>query len=746
MNLHHARQSRTPRPAAPAERLSSAGLVRVARPGISVMWTRALSLLMVVLLGLGVVAFSSTLYQRAAFDDTTSQLETELDASVSLVRDLRSVDIPMGSIFYEFGSPTELEEHVRTFSERRRNIDAAFDHAQRVIPVRSDDDPLGSARAAWNTTADEVMAARDLWGTSVVKDALAAGRDPYSEQWAQLRGAQADLTEVTAQSLGALRTRTRAVDRIQRLIPAVVLGALILTLAIGAISARRLSRRIVAPLLNLQCAATRMRDGDLRTTIDVGVAGAELHDLAQAMNELATSLHTSHDQLREQAYTDALTGLPNRTALTEHLLRRDNTGGGQGTALLFIDLDDFKVVNDSLGHEAGDQLLAIVATRLRSSARRSDLVARLGGDEFAVALEHGHDPADAMAVAERTFAALGEPVAVNGTAVTVGCSIGIALSGPGGTTAEELLRNADIAMYMAKSRGKNRLELFAPAMHTEMLARMNLKAGLTHAAELDQLELHYQPVVDLTGDDILGWEALVRWRHPDRGLIPPSEFIPMAEDTGDILSIGRWVLDRACADFARTLGCSGQPGQWVSVNISGRQLLQPDFAETVRRSLHRNGLQPGSLVLEITEATLVTDTAGAADALARLQRDGVRIALDDFGTGFSSLRYLQQLPVDIIKIDRSFVTQSGSAAPTGMLDAIVTLIDTLGLDMIAEGIEQPAELERLKRLGCPAGQGYYISRPMPLAQARTFTLTSPDLGRRDGLAAAARSSSKPPRV
>lgn len=254
-----------------------------------------------------------------------------------------------------------------------------------------------------------------------------------------------------------------------------------------------------------------------------------------------------------------------------------------------------------------------------------------------------------------------------------------------------------------------------------LLARMNPKADLIHATEHGQFELVYQPVVDLAGGEILGWEALVRWQHPDRGLVSPADFIPTAEDTGAILAVGKWVLNRACEDFTQVLGCSGQPGRWVSVNISLQELLQLDFADTVRQSLRRWGLEPGSLVLEITEAAVVADIARASDALASLQRDGVRIALDDFGSVLSSLRYLQQLPVDIIKIDRSLITMSG-VAPRRMLDAIVALGDTLGLDIIVEGIEESAELERVKRFGRVAGQGFYLARPMSLADARSFTL------------------------
>lgn len=679
--------------------------------------------MMVVVLGLGVIAFGSTMYQRSAFEQTTRQLEMELDASVSLVRELRTIDVAMGSIFYELGTPAELEGHVRTFAERRRTIDAAFKHAHRVLPVRSQSDPLASAEANWAKTARAVMGARELWGTSVVKDTLAAGRDPFTEEWTQLREAQSDLTELTAQSLQALRSRTERVDRVQQVIPPIVLGALIATLMLVAWSVQRLRHRFVKPVLTLRNAAQRMRDGDLQTPVRVETAGSELQDLAQVMNELAGSLHTSYGKLRDQAYTDALTGLPNRKALVEHLSERTGAAPVEGTALLFIDLDDFKFVNDSLGHEAGDRLLTIIAQRLRSSARDGDVIARLGGDEFAIAVDQGHDPATAVSLAERILGALSQPVMVNHTAVTVGCSIGIALSGSIEAAGEELLRSADMAMYMAKSGGKNRLELYSETMHTELVSRMNLKADLAHAVDRNQLELHYQPVIELATDEILGWEALVRWRHPDRGLISPLEFIPTAEETGDILRIGKWVLEQACEDFTNTLA-PGRPNCWLSVNVSASQLLGEDFAQTVRQALERCGIDPKSLVLEITEAALVTDTEQAAAMLGGLQRDGIRVAVDDFGTGFSSLRRLQELPVDIIKIDRSFVAMTTGLQSTAMLEAIVTLGKALGLDMIAEGIERRPELETLKRLGGIAGQGYYFARPMPVAEAHAHAQTT----------------------
>lgn len=524
-------------------------------------------------------------------------------------------------------------------------------------------------------------------------------------------------TDLVAQSLAEVRARVSEVDETQAMIPPIVLGILLLTMLLGAWSARDRSRRIVRPLLRVQEGAMRLRDGDTGSSIDVDGGVAELHALAQIMNDLAGSMDTSLELLHQQAATDALTGLPNRDVLTQLLRRRLEAGAG--VALLFIDLDDFKVVNDSLGHQAGDELLQIIAGRLRSSAQQGASVARLGGDEFAVVLEARHDAMLVGAMAQRILEALCEPVMLEGVRWSTSCSIGIALAGSDATSVQDLIRNADIAMYTAKGRGKKRIELYAESMHSEMFSRMGLEADLARAVELDQLELHYQPVVDLSSRDILGWEALVRWRHPQRGLIGPGKFIALAEETGDILEIGRWVLDRACADLAVAFKAA-TPGCWMSVNVSPHQLAEVDFTCAVAETLSRYALEPRLLTMEITEGTLVADTARAAAVLAALRLHGVRIAVDDFGTGFSSLRYLQDLPVDLIKIDRSFISDTADGGNAEMLEAIVGLGQTLGLHMIAEGIERESDIARLEHHGRVAGQGYLIARPMPLSEAMDF--------------------------
>jgi diguanylate cyclase (GGDEF)-like protein len=381
-------------------------------------------------------------------------------------------------------------------------------------------------------------------------------------------------------------------------------------------------------------------------------------------------------------------------------------------AVLFIDLDDFKEVNDRLGHAAGDELLVAVAGRLQRAVRPGDAVARLGGDEFAVLLRAVPDSGTSRVVAERIVVAMAEPVELMGEWVHVGASVGLVVSRKD-SDSDSLMLEADVAMYTAKSLGKSRVEQYDFALHEIVVEHQALKTDLFQAVSRGQLVIEYQPIVDLATGTVEALEALVRWQHPSLGLLPPSAFIGIAEDSGAILTIGSWVLETAVGQLVNWQRRYGLPQLSLSVNVSMRQLDQSGFAEHVRDVLARTGLHPASLVVEITETVLASPSGGAVDNLTALRQLGVRVALDDFGTGYSSIGYLHSLPVDILKVDRSFV--SGAQASTRddvLLATIVSLGHRLGLDVIPEGIEQPDQLARLRTLGCRTGQGFLFSQPV----------------------------------
>ena len=411
-------------------------------------------------------------------------------------------------------------------------------------------------------------------------------------------------------------------------------------------------------------------------------------------------------QLVHQAFHDGLTGLANRTLFTErveHALAR----AGQGDlAVLFIDLDDFKHVNDSLGHAAGDQLLIAAARRLQGCLRPTDTAARLGGDEFAVLLERVTDAESAAAVAGRVLDTLHQPFGLNGRTIPIKASLGVATGRPGADEADELLRNADVAMYAAKAGGKDRYELFHPDMHEDMLQRLELEAELRHVADRDQLVLHYQPIVELVSGRITRVEALVRWDHPTKGLLPPPAFIPLAEEQGLIGPIGDWVLLQACLQARRWQDqFPDAPPLSVHVNLSGRQLEEQRLVGEVVQALEMSRLSPRLLTLEITESVLVTDIEAMSARLRELKGLGVLLAIDDFGTGYSSLSYLRRFPIDMLKIDKAFVDGIGRGREdTALAHAIVKLSHTLQLHSVAEGIEQ-------RRAGDPPGRPRLPGRP-----------------------------------
>jgi diguanylate cyclase (GGDEF)-like protein/PAS domain S-box-containing protein len=422
------------------------------------------------------------------------------------------------------------------------------------------------------------------------------------------------------------------------------------------------------------------------------------------------------EELARQAFNDSLTGLPNRALFddrTRHALAHADRRGHR-LAVLLLDLDGFKIINDSLGHQAGDQVLVMVGKRIMASCRLSDTVARLGGDEFAVLLEEDVDAQAAEGVAERLLEILREPFIVEGRELRVGGSIGIALYEGDAASTDDLLRDADAAMYCAKSRGRNRYELFEPSMHTQAVELFELNTDLQRGLDEGQFVVHYQPILDLAAQELEGVEALVRWQHPERGLLAPAEFIPVAEQTGLIVSLGKWILREACRQMQAWREEFPERQPFLSVNLSPRELYEPDLVRQVRAALDETRLDPGALVLEITEGALLQGLEETKRKLGELKELGVRLAIDDFGSGSSTLAYLGEFPVDILKIDRSFIRGMSDNPEEGriLVQAILDLARALHLETVAEGIELQEQRAALLSSGCASGQGFYFARPV----------------------------------
>ena len=424
-------------------------------------------------------------------------------------------------------------------------------------------------------------------------------------------------------------------------------------------------------------------------------------------------------ELRHRAFHDELTGLANRALFHSRLEElRSGRSKNRRIAVLTLDVDGFKAVNDAHGHGAGDAVLAEVAARLVAGARSGDLPARMGGDEFAVLLE-GAGPAEARAVAERLLDAIRRPISIGPREAWITASIGVAVDGGDALSSDELLRHADIAAYEAKADGKNRVRVFQTGMQSGVLHRLEMAAELRRALERGELHLQYQPIVHLSDGTIRGVEALARWRHPVHGAIGPSDFIPVAEETGLIVPIGAWVLEEACRQVASwQASLAGDRRIALSVNVSSRELREADFAPSVLQVVAATGFDPGQLVLEVTETSLIDDLSEARRCLEQLREAGVHVAVDDFGSGYSSLGYLRRLPLDAVKIDRMFVAGLATSVQGRELAlAVVRLVDTLNLPTIAEGIETAEELEYVRSLGVDYGQGYCFSHPLDPAQA-----------------------------
>jgi diguanylate cyclase (GGDEF)-like protein len=451
---------------------------------------------------------------------------------------------------------------------------------------------------------------------------------------------------------------------------------------------------------------------DLRLFATVANHAGTALENGQLERSLA-KLSVLQDELKHQAFHDGLTKLANRGLFGESVnARLAATPSGKRSVVMFVDLDDFKFVNDMYGHPAGDAMLVEVATRLQACTRASDLTARLGGDEFAILLDDGPDLSNASRIAARIAEILRLPFSIGDIRTHVSASIGIA-AGSQGDSAEDLLRQADVAMYSAKAAGKGRWVVYKPAMLRTVRSRHDVGAELQLAVDRGEFQLRYQPVVSLESGGIVGAEALVRWNHPTRGEVGPDEFIGTAEENAIIVPIGRWVLNEACREAAGWSLLHAAPAPWVAANLSARQLLHPTLIDDVTSALAASGLPPTSLILEVTESVLLHDADAAIEVLGKLRGRGIQIALDDFGTGYSSLSYLHRFPIDILKIAQGFVDVDDSNDERWILaTAIISLGKALGLKVIAEGVERRAQVQRLKAAGCEFAQGFFFARPL----------------------------------
>jgi diguanylate cyclase (GGDEF)-like protein len=465
----------------------------------------------------------------------------------------------------------------------------------------------------------------------------------------------------------------------------------------------------------------RRRGGAPFAAGDVRLLDAAGHLVGAAVEKAHLERSLAHlrgieAQLTHRAFHDPLTGLPNRVLFADrvaHALARRTRERGP-VAVLFVDLDDFKAVNDTLGHAAGDALLRHAATRLQACTRPGDTAARLGGDEFALLLEDLDDPDEATAVAERLVAGFAAPVALAEGMASVRASVGVAVSTSLEEAPDELLANADLAMYAAKAAGKGQHRTFEPPLRALVAARRDLSAGLRRALEHAEMELHYQPIVRLGDGAVVGLEALLRWRHPERGLLLPAHFLDVAEESGLIVPVGRWMLAEACRQARRWQALRpGLPAPDVWVNLSARQVHRPGLLEEIVDALATAGLGADRLVLEITEGVVMRDAARSARTMRDLKDLGARVAIDDFGSGYSSLGDLRSFPVDVLKVAGDFVAGVTDVDGTGpFVEALVQLGHTLGLVVVAEGLEGPEQVARLRAMGCDLGQGYHVGRPL----------------------------------
>lgn len=570
---------------------------------------------------------------------------------------------------------------------------------------------IGSARSSWQ----EGLSQFGLWGDEV----LTFKGNHSAQNLAFGVTTDATLAKVDGlefPTLKAMDTTLARSSQLARTLVLVLVGLFGLAVVTTLYFLRRMARDLMRPVISLHEGVMRLQAGDFEHRITISRLD-ELGELAAAFNSMAGALDQNHRTLTSRATHDSLTGLLNRAGLVEQLAQTFSAPSrrrNRSECLLFIDVDDFKNVNDSLGHEAGDALLIDLASRLSRCVRAEDVVARLGGDEFAILASEDLDGISGVVIAERILSEMRHPFEVVDHQVQVAVSIGVAPRRADTLDAAQFLREADFAMYMAKGTGKACYQTFDFHMHDRMAERVALKTDLASATALGQLRLQYQPVFGLHSGSVVGFEALVRWEHPHLGLLSPGAFIELAEETGDIRAIGEWVLRTALHDANQMRrDCPEKSTWWVGVNLSTIQFTNDHSIQLIRSLLEDSVFDGAGLVLEITESAFASDVDGAISRLHELRSLGIRIAIDDFGTGFSSLSSLINLPVDILKIDRSFVSgELASGSSRSILDSILDLAAKLNFDVIAEGIETPAQFDYLRDRGCQMGQGFLLGHPM----------------------------------
>jgi diguanylate cyclase (GGDEF)-like protein len=664
-------------------------------------WSLAFRIMWVVLLAASVATLVGVLVRD--FNDTARRLDRESLVAATL----------RGSVIDHEGSAHQLLSGAavdrQAFLNQQYEISVAFHDALGTFPAGQDTDVLGQAARSWQAALTKA----GLWGDQV--DALQGAHDELqAELSASSDQVRALLDGLQSSALQATRSRLAHDAGLERRVLAVLATLLGVALAVTAYFRRRMANDLVVPIASMWESVLRIQAGDYDHRIKVG-RHDELGELAEAFNGMARALTGHHMALRRGATHDEVTGLANRSTLMERLAPSFGPGNRRGPKenVLSIDIDNFKDINFSVGHDGGDVLLAQMGVRLKGCARPHDLVACLSGDEFAIAILEDDAGSPAVVIAERILKVLRAPFVVRGTRLILGVSIGVAQQRPETRDAAELLRDADFAMEMAKSGGKNRYELFDVQLHDDMVARSALKADLAVAVSSGQLRLEYQPVADLRTGEVVGLEALVRWQHPTLGPLAPGVFIGLAEETGDIDAIGCWVLEAAARQVAGWRRSMHQCEElWVSVNISAVHLPRPNALIAIQAILADPAVQADKVVLEVSETALALDGDGGAVSLGSLKRFGVRIAIDDFGTGVSSLSTLARLPVDILKIDRCFVSGQASTTPSvPMLEGIIGLANKLSLVVIAEGIEEPEQLRMVRTMGCQMGQGFLLARP-----------------------------------